>query len=304
MSAYCEGLPTRPLMRYHGGKWRIAPWIIEQMPRHCVYVEPFGGSASVLLRKNRIAAEVYNDLDHAVVNVFRVLQDPVQANQLRRRLYFTTFSRAEFNRCYEPATDSVDAAAKAIVLSFFGFGTDSITRTNRTGFRARLSDERALPSQHWRNWSEGFDSYIDRLRGVTIESCPAVEVIQRYDAADALFYCDPPYVISTRSSMRGKVIGSHGYRHELLDDDHEALAEQLHGLKGMVLLSGYRSVLYDSLYAGWKRIERVVRVHSSAERTECLWLSPKAVARSEQISLGLTFRGVSSIDLPLECSAA
>jgi hypothetical protein len=82
----------RPALRYHGGKWLLAPWIIEHFPDHKIYVEPYGGGASVLLRKPRSYSEVYNELDGDVVNVFRCLRD--HGPELRRRLTLTPFARA------------------------------------------------------------------------------------------------------------------------------------------------------------------------------------------------------------------
>src|SRR4051794_13847975 len=158
-------LPTRPALRWHGGKWLLAPWIISHFPAHRVYVEPFGGGASVLLRKPQVAAEIYNDLDGRVVNVFRVLRDPVKAAELKRRAELTPFARAEFEWSYGSPVDDIDDAHRAIVLSFMGFGSDSVTRSCRTGFRSKMSDSRSLPSQAWATWHESIPQFVDRLRG-------------------------------------------------------------------------------------------------------------------------------------------
>src|SRR3990167_11343170 len=104
--------PTRPVMRYHGGKWRLAPWVIEHFPEHRVYTEAFGGGASVLMRKPRSYAEVYNDLDGEIVNVFRVLRDPSQARELERLLRLTPFARSEFETSYITDGDPLEQARR------------------------------------------------------------------------------------------------------------------------------------------------------------------------------------------------
>lgn len=275
----------RPIIRYHGGKWKLAPWIVENMPKHNVYVEPFGGGANVLLRKPRVAAEVYNDLDTRVVAVFRALRDPETAEKIRRRLSLTPFARAEFDSCYEKSDDQVEEVCKTIMLSFMGHGTDSITRSCRTGFRAKMSDGRATPAQPWATYWEAIDSYVERLRGVVIEQREAAEVMLRMDTRDSLFFVDPPYVTSTRSSLNRRSSATHGYRHEMTDEDHQRLAAILRDLRGMVMLCGYHSDLYDGLYGDWQRIERESLADGAKKRTECLWFNDAAWRRRPQMEL-------------------
>src|SRR5574337_272680 len=93
--------PKRPLLRYHGGKWKLAPWILRHLPPHRVYVEPFGGGASVLLQKPRSYAEVYNDLDGEVVNLFIMARE--RGEELAQAIELTPFAREEFELSYRPA---------------------------------------------------------------------------------------------------------------------------------------------------------------------------------------------------------
>lgn len=115
--------PTRPIMRYHGGKWRLAKWLISHFPAHRIYVEPFGGAASVLLQKERCYAEVYNDLDGEIVNVFRVMQSPELRDRLIEMLRFTPYARAEFALAWEKTADQVEAARRVIIRAQMGFGS-------------------------------------------------------------------------------------------------------------------------------------------------------------------------------------
>lgn len=254
--------PTRPLLRWHGGKWLLAPWIIANLPPHRVYVEPFGGAASVLMRKARTYAEVYNDLDGEVVNLFRTVRD--RGPDLREALRATPFAREEFNSSYEPTEDALEQARRTVVRSFMGFGSNAHNRA--TGFRANSNRSGTTPARDWRNYPDALDALIDRMSGVTIENRDACEVMQAHDAEAAVHYVDPPYVASTRDK------GS-DYRHEMTDADHERLAEVLRSLKGAVVLSGYACPLYNRLYGDWHRVERAALADGAKPRREVLWLS-------------------------------
>lgn len=130
----------RPVFRYHGGKYRLARWIVEHLPPHDQYVEPFAGAASVLLAKSRARAETINDLDGEVVNVFRVLRDPKTARALRRAMLYTPFSRAEFDAAYECRSacadlPPVERARVAILRAYLAFGGSGLSARYPTGFR-------------------------------------------------------------------------------------------------------------------------------------------------------------------------
>lgn len=265
---------NRPLLRYHGGKWLIAPWIIQHMPAHRVYTEAFGGGGSVLLRKAPAYVEIYNDLDGELVNLFRVVRD--QGQQLKELLRLTPYARAEFDLSYEPAECTLERARRTLVRSYMGFGASSILGGS-SGFRPNSKGD-AIPARSWKTYPEALDSIIERMRGVIIENKPALEVIAQHDSPVTLHYVDPPYVFATRGKRGAGQRPKHCYRHELDDSDHVELAEFLKGLKGGVILSGYNCPLYEELYAGWHRADLATKADGAAKRTESLWLSPNIPA--------------------------
>lgn len=269
----------RPVLRYFGGKWKLAPWIIQHFPPHRIYVEAFGGGASVLLRKPRSYGEVYNDLDASVVNVFRVIQ--AQAEELERLLRATPFARDEFELSMTPAETPLERARRAIALSFMGFGSDSLTRGHRTGFRSNSNRSGTTPAHDWAHYPDHLKRFCDRMAGVVIENRDAIEVMESQDSRDTLLYVDPPYVHDTRTT-------SGGYQFEMSDDDHRRLIAFLQTVKGMVVLSGYDHPLYGPLRAsGWLQLEYPSLVFGNRPRTEVLWLNPLASAGQMQLRLGV-----------------
>lgn len=205
----------------------LAPWIIGHFPDHRIYTEAFGGGGSVLMRKAPAYSEVYNDLDKGVVNLFQVMRDEKTANELRRLLALTPFSRDEFFACYAPSEDPVECARRLIVRSFMGFGSNSCNHLRKTGFRASSNRSGTTPAHDWENYPAAIPAMIARLRGVVIENRPAVEVLEAHDGPDTLHYVDPPYVHSTRQPGNLE-----NYSFEMTDDDHCALAVVLQNLRG------------------------------------------------------------------------
>lgn len=261
--------PTRPVLRWHGGKWLLAPWVIAHLPPHQVYVEPFGGAASVLMRKARSYAEIYNDLDGEVVNLFRVLRSS-RAGDLVEAVRLTPFSRTEFLEAYQATDDQMERARRLIIRSFMGFGSNGHNKA--TGFRANSNRSGTTPTHDWVNYPDSLAHVVLRLQGVTVESKDAKAVMLQHDAPTTLHYVDPPYVMGTRSDDGAD------YAHELTDDDHVALLGHLKGLVGMVVLSGYPHPLYDDALAGWRRVEREALADGAKKRTEVLWINPSASA--------------------------
>lgn len=279
-------LITRPALRYHGGKFRLAPWILKFFPPHAVYVEPFGGGASVLLRKPRAHTEVYNDIADEIVNVFRVLRDPSQAAELRRLVELTPAARVEFALSYQPSDDPVEQARRTVVRSFMGFGSGAVFSKHATGFRTGARGERNKSAAHdLVTWPDQVPAFVERLRGVTIESRDALLVMQATDGPGVLHYVDPPYPHSTRGNARGV---RQKYALELSDDDHRVLAGVLKDLHGMVVLSGYPCDLYDrELFPDWERHQVVALADGARKRMEVVWLNPACSAALQRSQGGL-----------------
>jgi DNA adenine methylase len=176
----------------------------------------------------------------------------------------------------------VECARLTILRSYAGFGSASTNGEFSSGFRCNSNRSGTTPAHDWVNYPSHIYSFVERLRGVVIENREALDVITQHDGLETLFYVDPPYPHSTRNMQRGNA----AYAVEMTDDDHRELAEVLHQVAGMVVLSGYPCDLYDKeLYADWHRIEREHRADGARPRLEILWMNRDCL---DQGKLGLT----------------
>jgi DNA adenine methylase len=262
----------RPAFVYFGGKFRLADRLIALMPPHAIYCEPFGGAASVLLKKPPVLIEVFNDLSGDIYNFFNVLRSDALGPVLIEKLRLTPYSRREFTEALDSEDpDPVERARAfyAIVLMSINHGAKNVP----TDFLFPRLDQR---TSSWGTYSGGIENLSlvrERLARVTLENREALMTIRDYDRPGTLFYCDPPYVLKSRKTGRK-------YLHEMTDEDHVELAETLRSVKGMAMVSGYRCDLYDQLYEGWRRVDFQTINLASKPVTDSVWLSPNITGRA------------------------
>lgn len=263
-------MAIRPPVKWYGGKRYLAYQIIRHFPKHRIYLEPFGGGASVLLNKDAVEVETYNDLDLRISRLFRVLRD--RGEEFIRKASLTPYSQVEFKDAaeYPPNADEVEMALRDFVRwrqSFAGKGQSWSCTT------ARARGGMAGDVNAWWSAIEMLPEVIDRLRRVQILCQSAFDAIPKFDHKEGLIYCDPPYVHSTRCSSSRNV-----YHTEMTDDDHRRLGTLLRGCKAKVVVSGYPSPLYKEVYAKWKRVDIDIANHAASGATkdrevECLWMN-------------------------------
>lgn len=275
---------------WYGGKFSHLSWLLPLLPNCHHYCEPFAGSAAVLLNRPPSPVETYNDLDGEVVNFFRVLRG--EKDRLVEAIGLTPFSREEFalackldpkappleraRRFYVRARQVRTGLAQTATLGRWA----NCKNTSRAGMSGVVS--------RWLGGIEALPQIAERLLRVQMENRPAADVIDLYDSRETLFYCDPPYVHETRGDSKA-------YGHEMTNEQHAALAEQLNKVRGMVALSNYQCDLMEELYAAprWHKTLSGPRTNHATKglRVEVLWTNyePQATAikaNGEQLLFG------------------
>ncbi len=263
---------------WYGGKYNHLDWLLPLLPETTHYCEPFGGSAAVLINRKPSPVETYNDIDGEVVNFFRVLRE--HKDELLEAIGLTPFSREELRIAVNGHSEKLTELERA--RRFFVRARQVRTGLAQTASEGRWAhckltsrSEMAGAVSRWLGSVEGLSEIAQRLLRIQIENAPAIEVIQRFDSSETLFYCDPPYVHESRSD-------TNAYAFEMSNDEHRELSRVLHQVAGKVALSGYHSDLMDELYCDWKYIEAPTKkAHSTNtgadnnkhDRTEVLWVN-------------------------------
>lgn len=267
----------KPSLQYPGAKVRMASKIVGLLPPHTSYVEPYVGSAAVLLSKPPSVVETINDLDECLTAFYRTLRDERTRYRLIDALTYTPYARAELDGAVDdPDLDDVERARRFMVRTnqryVGGQGGWVLTMRGSSGHSNATK---------WNNYRTRLHVVAERLQNVQIECKDAIEVLSKVWAAhdpEIAVYADPPYPEETRSGSR--------YALEASEQHHRDLLDLLVKIEGPVVLSSYENVLYDTVLAeaGWTRYTFDVKASSlpgkgsTAKRVEVLWANDRCMS--------------------------
>ncbi len=248
------------ILKYPGGKWRIADWILSYFPKHKVYLEPFFGSGALFFKKEPAYIETINDVDGNIVNLFRVCRE--YPEELAAAINLTPFAREEFCDCYAQADNMIERARRTLVRFHQSFGTSNSSRNSWRNVQTYGGPKCATM---WNNLPDIIVSCCERLKNAQIENIDAVELIRRYNDEQTLIYCDPPYLQDLRKKNM--------YAYEYDNEQHERLLDVLRETRSKVILSGYDNELYNKRLDGWFTAEKKTTVQMGLHRVEKLWMN-------------------------------
>jgi DNA adenine methylase len=233
---------------YMGGKFFMLDTILNLIPPHRCYVEPFGGSAKVLLNKQPSEVEVYNDINGDIVNLFKIVKE--RYDEFMKELEWILYSREIHNEFYKKwmKREWKDDLERAVVVYYCLY-----SNMNGGIYKASFSSSKS------KNYAERFFNSLsklkqiyERLKNVIIENLDFRKIIQTYDSKDTFFYIDPPYVVDTNY-----------YSNDFTIEDHKELLDMVNKIEGKVMISGYESDLYNQALKEWYKIEKDAIKHSA-----------------------------------------
>lgn len=281
----------KPVLQYVGSKVRLAETVIGLLPPHGSYVEPYLGSAAVLLAKDPVVIERVNDMDDDLINFYRMLRDRSTRYDLIDALVYTPYARKELEIAqgrHDPegfVPDPVEKARRFMVRSNQVYvGSSSIGGNWVATTRPSSGHSNATK---WNNYRTRLAQVAERLQNVQIDCADAIEVmasVWNLQDPQVAMYLDPPYVQHTRNGSKYSQDG-------MTEDHHERLLTLATMAVGPVVISSYPNPLYDARLgdgaAGWKKIELSRSGSSSAgrgsvaRRTEVLWANEHCVVPEE-----------------------
>lgn len=250
----------RTPITYYGGKQTMLKYLLDLIPEHRIYCEPFFGGGALFFAKPKSEVEVLNDINGEVINFFQVLKK--QFPELQKEIQATLHSRELYKNAmvvYEHPELFSDVKRAWALWTLTNQGFSGMIGS--WGFGKTPSKEKAIA----RKRDEFTKAYEERLKTAQIENNDALKVIARCNEKEAFIYCDPPYIGSDMGHYEGYT-----------EEEYKKLLDALAKFKGKFLLSSYPSPILSQYIKKYKwrrgKVEKFVAVtkRTDKKKTEVL----------------------------------
>jgi len=234
-------------IKWMGGKSQLRNRIIQMIPAHKTYTEPFAGGSWVLFGKPRSHIEVINDIDGDLINLYLVIQNNLEefilalsGIPISETLFNEFSSNAVDSRYTFPGPENIKKACKLyfVLMNSFNGNIGSIPSFS-------YSPDRQSPFMKF--YRTDWNAISTRLRDIIILSQDYSKVISKFDGPESFFYLDPPYTVATENNQY--------YRYTFAGSQHKELMVYLSDIKGKFLLSYDNSEEIKELYSMYNIIE-------------------------------------------------
>ena len=251
----------QPIKSY-GGKHYLTKLLLQLIPPHEVYCEPFAGGAALFWAKEPSPVEVLNDIDFRIVAFYRCLRNENLWRKLQEMCELTPYSRAEFYSVREKLKKYLGDPRKVdefsddelleLAWAFYVFNRQSFSAAIANPAWSFPKKSKGVTLRAFRSTIAEFEHFHLRLRNVVIECDDAINVIKRYDTPQTLFFVDPPYLPETLNTPKN-------YLFQMTEEQHRNLLETLRKVQGKVLLTHPKCPLYKEMLSDWQVIEVAYR---------------------------------------------
>jgi DNA adenine methylase len=218
----------RSPIKWVGGKSRLRSRIIDLLPEHSCYVEPFCGAAWVLFGKKPSDVEIINDINGELMNFFRIVRD--NPEQFIESFTFELIAREEFERqaALDPADlNDIERAHRFFYIIMASWGGELDYPRFQTSIKDGGHGNRLIGAT--KRLRQRIEPVHQRLQTVIIENLDWRECIDRYDRDGVVMYIDPPYPGNGAN-----------YEHNMRDwHEHQELADRLQRSRCKWILSSY-----------------------------------------------------------------
>ena len=270
---------TAPLT-YYGGKKRIAEWILQYIPSHDIYCEPFFGGGAVFFAKQPSYLEVINDHNAMLINFYRQCQEnfDIMASKIQNELH-SEFRYCQAEKIYsglKSASDIEKAVATWLVFN------QSWNASARAGWKFDQGSGGSHAGIVFAHARRNFCPWLKkRLQYVQISCRDALQVIRDRDSKRTFFYLDPPYPDTNQGHYSG-------YTWKELEE----LLTLLQSIQGQFALSNYPSEMISKFSAenNWQLKEFTMKKNSNmaavegSQKTEVLLMNYE-ISVPEQLEL-------------------